>query len=592
MFELILSIVVLFVGPVLHRLAQRARPAIEFLDGFTFISITALVLFEILPESVALAGAGAIVVALLGLFGPLLFEQMRDRVARRAHQVALGLALCGFLAHAFLDGVALSEPGENEGSLRGRLAIAVLLHRLPVGLTLWWLLSGYGRRIAWGIVCAVSIATVGGYLVGGTFHLEGASTGLFIALLGGSLLHVVIHAVQIGPRAVGSRGWHVAAALGAVVAVFVVRALLDSHDHGHSHSGHDHSGHDHGSPGGGETAFWSLFLHLCRESAPVLLLAYFAAGVVHAFLPAGLVGWLRRGRPSTQALRGLVFGLPLPICSCGVLPVYRGLIKQGVPLAAALALLVATPELGLDAVLLTFKFLGTEFAWVRLAGAAVIALAVGWGIGRLFQRLNPVSAEAAAAADGPVGFGQRLGATFRVGFGEILDDTGPWLLLGIAIAALAHPLIHDAQLWSSIPPALEVTLFALLGMPVYVCASGRHAAGGAVDRQRCVPGCRLCVPADGTRHQHHHFWGAVTAARSAAGDLLRGRHRGSQHRSRPLDKSVAADARNPDLRRARPPRRWRLRRHLPVGAGGLFPALPHPPGAARLCRPGTALGAR
>ena len=65
------------------------------------------------------------------------------------------------------------------------------------------------------------------------------------------------------------------------------------------------------------------------------------------------VRWMSRGGSLSSALKGMVVGLPLPICSCGLIPIYRTLVVRGAPVAAAMAFLVATPELGLDAILLS-----------------------------------------------------------------------------------------------------------------------------------------------------------------------------------------------------------------------------------------------
>ena len=73
----------------------------------------------------------------------------------------------------------------------------------------------------------------------------------------------------------------------------------------------------------------------------------------------------------------MLFGLPLPVCSCGVLPLYHSLVRRGVPSAAAFSFLVATPELGLGAIILSLPLLGAPFTGVRVVAAALIAIVVG-----------------------------------------------------------------------------------------------------------------------------------------------------------------------------------------------------------------------
>lgn len=210
------------------------------------------------------------------------------------------------------------------------------------------------------------------------------------------------------------------------------------------------------------------FLSLTLTSAPALLAGFLLAGLVSALIHPARSSWLGGGRRSGQALRGLAFGLPLPICSCGVVPMYQSLVRRGAPLTAALAFLVATPELGLDAVLLSIPLLGLPLTAARVFAAAAVALLVALMIGG--------SAPGAPSRAGPADantrpLGERLREGLRYGLVELVDHTLPWIVLGLLIAALAEPLL-DHELLLGLPPAVQVPLAALLGIPLYVCASG------------------------------------------------------------------------------------------------------------------------
>jgi uncharacterized membrane protein YraQ (UPF0718 family) len=213
------------------------------------------------------------------------------------------------------------------------------------------------------------------------------------------------------------------------------------------------------------------FLELTMESAPALVLAFLAAGLISVFLPSSSIAWMARGRSGMQALRGMAFGLPLPICSCGVVPLYRTLIVKGVPVPAAMAFLVATPELGLDAIFLSIPLLGPHMTIIRVVGAAAVALSVGWLVGGVTKsiRVDPqVAADDSTLVRAPLG--ERIARALRVGLGDVVDDTAPWILAGLGVAALAAPFLDGAPL-ASIPQGIDVLLFALLGVPTYVCAS-------------------------------------------------------------------------------------------------------------------------
>ena len=137
-------------------------------------------------------------------------------------------------------------------------------------------------------------------------------------------------------------------------------------------------------------AFGDTALALVLETAGPLLLGYAIAGAVTAFVRPSNLDWIGRGGALSQSARGMLVGLPVQVCSCGVVPVYRALIQRGVPASAAMAFLIATPEFGLDAITLSLPMLGFEMTVVRLVAAAIVALTVGWVVGRLVPQPEPV----------------------------------------------------------------------------------------------------------------------------------------------------------------------------------------------------------
>ena len=178
---------------------------------------------------------------------------------------------------------------------------------------------------------------------------------------------------------------------------------------------------------------------------------------------------MERGGGASQAARGMAIGLPFPICSCGVVPLYRSLIQRGAPPAAAMAFLVATPELGLDAVLLSIPLLGPQVTVLRLVTAALVALLVGWWVGGRIRKAEPAEERPDPGGELP-GTGRRLVAALRTGTGEVVDHTAPWIVLGLAVAALVTPFLESGWL-GGLPPVADVLIFALLGFPTYVCAA-------------------------------------------------------------------------------------------------------------------------
>ena len=451
MLYLIAALAALAAGPVLDAGARRRRGFVPVLDGVVMAAIPGLIFLEYVPSAVG-EGQWSVLLALLAGFAlPALVERSTRRAGDRTHLWVLLAGLSGFAVHSALDGAALSTlPAGAPASL----PLAAVLHRLPVGVVVWWLIAKeVNRRAGIASLAMLMLATLCGYALGGAVDRLALDSGvllLYQAAVGGSLVHVVIHqhGPVPGPRDRRREGWGAILALALLVAVFVTGM---------------------GATPAGAAGFLSRLWVLAAESAPALLLAYLCAGLLSAFLPQRSVRWMERGGGLSQAGRGMLIGLPFPVCSCGVVPLYRSLIQRGAPPAAAMAFLVATPELGLDAVLLSIPLLGPQVTLLRLGTAALVAILVGWWVGgRLKSAVrSPESIDSASEAPGVV---SRLAAALRTGTGEVVDHTAPWIILGLGVAALVTPVLEGGWL-GSLPPVADVLLFALLGFPTYVCAA-------------------------------------------------------------------------------------------------------------------------
>jgi uncharacterized membrane protein YraQ (UPF0718 family) len=461
---LLLAIAAPFLAPLLYSVARKKRILLSALDGFLFVAIGGLVLLDVVPALVQNAGWWILLFVLIGFLGPTLIEKVFRSFAKSTHRVAIFLGLISLCIHAMADGAALVEGTSYFGST-GALAWAIVLHRVPVGLTIWWLLRpSFGPVISSSVLGLLAVSTFGGFAFGGYWvaNASGQLLSFFQALVAGSLLHVVVHRTEIDKAgdetAVSVRKARLFAAVGSTVAAYL---LLSQIDLGFLEETSDGIG------------FAATFKTLCLESAWPLLIAYVLAGFVSAFMPQASVRWMNKGRLWSQALRGMVIGLPLPVCSCGVVPLFRSLSKMGASSAAALAFLIATPELSLDAVILSFPLLGFRMTMARLVAAAAVALAVGWLLGAIQKQSNrgqPQALDSTPVAEYRRGIQGRLKEALHSGM-EVVDHTAPWLLLGLLVAAALEPMLQGG--WrESLPAGLEVPIFALLGMPMYVCASG------------------------------------------------------------------------------------------------------------------------
>lgn len=471
---LVATLCALAAGPALYA-AARSRPGmLAFLDGFVLVSIAGLVVLEVVPGTFLQGGAWSLAFLLGGLFGPTLLERAFRNAEREAHIAALALAICGLVFHALADGVVLAPTAGQDWALPA----AVVVHSIPVGMAVWWLLAPhFGTWPPLLALAAMGVGTVAGYRYGVSLSgmLSAQAWAWFQSLVAGTILHVIFgrphlhgeaddpehaHVERRTPReAVRYEGIGNVLALAALGLVSLIHASAS------------------------ETSQVSArFMDLAFESAPALLLAYLIGGFVYGELPETMVRWLSKGGRASQALRGTALGLPLPICSCSVLPLYQSLIRRGAAPASALAFLIAAPEVGLTALLVSLPLLGAEMTIVRVGAAALLALAVGYGVARLARMPAPTAAPAGDAhcceheheptpASGTPTGGSRWQRALRAGFVDLVDGTAPWILLGLVIAAVAEPMLMQ-MLWGQWPDALEVIAFALIGMPLYVCAAG------------------------------------------------------------------------------------------------------------------------
>jgi len=195
MLALVASIIALFLGAFIYLAFGQLRRFERFVSGLVLVAIGGIVLIEILPELVANSGWLIILPLLLGFFGPLYIETQFEHYADSTHKFVIALGILGLLVHSFFDGAALSINGHDNQNFE-HLALAVVAHRIPVGLTIWWLISSYvGVGGALITISLMSLATFTGYHTAST--LISIEQSVWIALVqsfvAGSLLHVIYY---------------------------------------------------------------------------------------------------------------------------------------------------------------------------------------------------------------------------------------------------------------------------------------------------------------------------------------------------------------------------------------------------------------
>ena len=115
-------------------------------------------------------------------------------------------------------------------------------------------------------------------------------------------------------------------------------------------------------------------LELVNSMSPYLLLGFTLAGLMHAFIPATMYNRYLSGSNFRSVLNAAILGIPLPLCSCGVIPTAMSLRKDGASKGATISFLIATPQTGVDSIIATYSLMGLPFALLRPFVAIVTAL--------------------------------------------------------------------------------------------------------------------------------------------------------------------------------------------------------------------------
>ena len=235
------------------------------------------------------------------------------------------------------------------------------------------------------------------------------------------------------------------------------------------------------------------FLYLLNTMAPYLLLGFLLAGVIHAYVPRRLYArYLSQPDFRSVALAAL-FGVPLPLCSCGVIPTAMSLRREGASKGAVTSFLIATPQTGVDSIVATYSVLGLPFAVIRPVVALVTALAGGWTVNRLTRSetdgILPAEGDCEVRRSG-----SRFVEALRYGFVDMIQDIGRWLVLGLLVAGLITILVPDNFFASfADKPLLNMAVVLLFSIPMYLCATGSIPIAAALMLKGLSPGAALVL---------------------------------------------------------------------------------------------------
>ena len=239
------------------------------------------------------------------------------------------------------------------------------------------------------------------------------------------------------------------------------------------------------------------FVRISNEMSPYLLFGLLIAGFLHVyFKKERTIKYL--GKPNFKsALYAAMLGVPLPLCSCGVIPTGVGFYKEGASKGATVSFLISTPQTGVDSITVTWSMMSLPFALLR----PIIAFITGVVGGVLTNKFDKQKYDSNTDftvvnnTDCQIKKSEpKIVMLFRYAFIDFLEDIAKWLVIGILIATLISVVVPDDFFTRYLNnPLLSMFLVLLVSIPLYICATGSVPVAVALMAKGLSPGAALVL---------------------------------------------------------------------------------------------------
>jgi hypothetical protein len=232
------------------------------------------------------------------------------------------------------------------------------------------------------------------------------------------------------------------------------------------------------------TGFAAEFWVVLAAMAPYLLFGFLVAGFLSIFISADTVEEHLGGGGFLPVLKAAAFGVPLPLCSCGVIPVAASLRRHGASRGATTAFMLSTPQTGVDSILVTYSLLGPVFAVFRPVMALISGILGGTVVSLVAKEDSHDKGPVIRCTDEccmPKGRGGRIVRALRYGFRTLPRDISKALLVGLVIAGAISAIVPKDFFGDVFGKGiLQILVMMALGIPVYVCATASVPVAAAL----------------------------------------------------------------------------------------------------------------
>ena len=234
------------------------------------------------------------------------------------------------------------------------------------------------------------------------------------------------------------------------------------------------------------------FINMLCQMAPYLLLGFMMAGVLHVFVPANFFERHLAKENFKSVLLAALIGVPLPLCSCGVIPTAISLRKDGASRGATVSFMISTPQIGVDSIIATYSMMGLPFAIVRPIAALLTSIA-GGAVTTWFSKDESVVRQN-CSCETKENARNRFVKFLKYSFIDLVQNIGKWLVIGLMIGTLITLLVPDSFFTDlNLPSFVTMLIVLLIAVPMYVCSTGSIPIAAALMLKGLSPGAALVL---------------------------------------------------------------------------------------------------
>ena len=242
------------------------------------------------------------------------------------------------------------------------------------------------------------------------------------------------------------------------------------------------------------TETWSYLI----SAAPFLMLGLFLSGLIHVFISTDRIKKSLGGKGFSGIFKSSLYGIPLPLCSCAVIPTAATLKKSGASNSATSSFLISTPESGIDSIAMTYGMMDLPMTIIRPIAAFLSAFFAGTlqlmfnNEDILIEEEQKSCCKKTSSSNNELTFAQKMKKSLNFSFIELMDDLAFWLAVGIFAGALINYVV-PTNFFEGLDGILGRVVILAIGVPLYICASATTPVAASLVMKGMSPGMALLI---------------------------------------------------------------------------------------------------